>query len=237
MTGNNTGTVYALTLESEEFCGVYDDEQSLCKSFSNLKSFIAPKSLKAKKLLVGSNIVINELSHEDLDAMTDNIIKRIRTPCSHSKQPAKIVEEPPKSNNSNEVTITIPVEIRSEVMKVKERYSMFVENMTTFRRLLEDGVVHLGMKPSMVPELFRDRFHIFRDIIINKVTDEYAFGYFMDRYIPSDVMMSDSRASSFLLETINESSDDDDEDDKSSSSSSSYDEEDSGEEENQATTE
>lgn len=203
-------TVYTLECcATGAVCGIYKTESSLCASLSSLKLFVPNTRFEAKKVLLGSNIVVNHFSQEDIECATQKIVQKVQNAGSLSL-PSSAKREADLSVSPGEVLIKIPIEIRSEVKKVKEKYAVFVENLTTFRRLLQDKVVRLDMKISLVPELFRDKFYIFRDIVLNKVPDEDAFGYFMDRFMPN-------HEDNFVLETINEVSSDDDDDDDSSS--------------------
>lgn len=230
-------TVYTLLHSDKGICGVFENEESLCASLSSLKHLNPEARFEANKILLGSNIVVNHLSHDDIEStvqkLVENVNGKIPQPiiANNSSNNSDPTQEKPRHQQHpcapGEVLVKIPAEIKSEVNKVKQRYEVFLENYKTFRRLLRDKVVRLDMKTSMVPDLFRDKFYIFRDIVLNKVPDEDAFSYFMDRYIPN---YEDHQ---FVLETINEinnssddgsdddddSEDDDDDDDNSSNSS------------------
>ena len=199
-------TVYTL-IHNGDICGIFKDESSLCASLSSLRFLVPDASFEAKKVLLGSNIVVNHLSQEDIEGITKKLVEKVQgdvRACGHKEEPV-----------FGEVSMKIPVEIRSEVKKVKAKYAVFVENLETFHRLLHDNVIQLNMKLSKVPELFHDKFYIFRDIVLNKVPDEDAFGYFMDRYTPNN---------QFVLETVNDIS-------SNSSSSNSSEDTDSDKEE------
>ena len=179
--------------------GIYRDGLSLCSMYSNLKSLAPHVSFEARRLIIGSNMAVEVLADEALEEMGEGYLMT-KGPGSAAPTSAPIVDA------NGETCVKIPIETRSEVVKVKEKYSVFTENMRTFRRLLDGGVIDLGMDASAVPELFRDKFDIFRDIVSHDVPDEHAFGYFMDRYVPNQ-----RGGAAFVLETVNEVSSDDSE--------------------------
>jgi hypothetical protein len=76
----------------------------------------------------------------------------------------------------------IPIEIKFEVEKIKDKFNIFKENFKVFKKLLDDKIISLEDNKENVPELFSDKFEIYRDIQKMEVPEKEQFQYFMDRY-------------------------------------------------------
>ncbi len=173
-------TVYVLLDEKEKSWGIYSNKHSLYNMCYNLKLMNTNMKYKLHEYSINSNIIKNIIQEEDIS--------------SHLGFTQRT-----SSNVSNQTAI-IPKEIRREVEKIKEKLSIFKENFVTFHRLLKDKKIQLDeTNLGNIPPLFKDKFVIFRDIILKKVPEEDMFSYFADRYVPSQ--------GSLTIETINDMSD------------------------------
>lgn len=153
-----------LEQESGRIWGMYDDTNHL------LSTYLSVTELKPSVRLAVNQYIINTTIVRDQFNTKESILKL----CGYT---------PPRVADLDETTSTsVPREILAEVERVKERFSLFTGNMIAFRRLLDQGVITLDSPAESVPELFRDKFEIYRDIVRLEVPDNEAFTYFMDRF-------------------------------------------------------
>lgn len=77
-----------------------------------------------------------------------------------------------------------PKEMQNQINKLQEKYNMYVEEKKTFDKLVQDKALTLkDTDINQVPELFRDKFNIFRNITINNIPEEKQFDFFCNNYV------------------------------------------------------
>lgn len=161
--------VYLLKDENNEIWGVYSNKAILYNVFYNLKKMNKFAHFAISVYTLNSNIITETILEEDFFKFFG-------------------IEKKHVQDNRD---------INRELEKAKEKLNIFRENFVTFNRLLKDRVISLDeTNLSKIPELFRDKFEIYRDIILKKIPDEDQFGYFSDRYSPAK--------KSLTIETIND---------------------------------
>jgi len=158
---------YILLDNTQKIWGIFSELIPLVNAYLNILELDNTKQLEIKEYMNNTNIVCKTFDKKE------DICKLIGLKCS--------VEE------TLEETSTFPKDMKREIEKVREKYTIFHENLETFNRLLEDKVITLESPVEQIPELFQDKFEIYRDIVIKAVPKENAFSYFMDRYVPLDV--------------------------------------------------
>lgn len=81
-----------------------------------------------------------------------------------------------------------PKEMKNQIQKLQDKYNMFIEEKKTFDKLLNDKVISLdNTDMNTVPDLFRDKFEIFKNITRNGLLPEKQFDYFCDAYIEKNI--------------------------------------------------
>ena len=161
--------VYLLKDENNEIWGVYSNKAILYNVFYNLKKMNKFALFSINVFTINSNIITQTFLEEDFNTFFG-------------------IEKKHVQDNRD---------INRELEKAKEKLNIFRDNFVTFNRLLKDRVITLDeTNLSNIPELFRDKFEIYRDIILKKIPDEDQFGYFSDRYAP--------QKRSLTIETIND---------------------------------
>jgi hypothetical protein len=153
-----TKPLFVLTEKNKgKVWGVFEDTNHLMSIYRCVKELKVDAKLVVTQFLLNTTIVVHEADSED--AVTEL--------CGYQSRSCKQ---------------DLPREILPEIQRVKEKLSIFKDNMNTFKRLLDDGVITLESDFDQVPELFRDKFDIYRDIIRLDVPETEAFSYFNDRY-------------------------------------------------------
>ena len=165
--------VYVLSeIQSGKLWGIYEDLTLLLNSYLNLRA-LNLYDLQIKKLILNTNII-----HEIVDTH-----QTILDYC-HFKSPIHHKSTTNGQDPNTTIEKKYPKAIIPQIEKVEQQYSIFLSNLKTFHQLIDDKVFTLDSSVDMVPELFRDKFEIFRDIVLLNVPDEEAFTYFHDRYDP-----------------------------------------------------
>lgn len=155
--------IYVLVDQNNNTWGIFLNKTILYNMFYNLKKMNKNNTFSIHEYISNSNIIKNIINEEDFDDFVS----------------IQIYEKKEKGEH-------IPKEIKREVDKIKEKLSIFKENYIVFKKLLNDNIIKLDeTNIDNIPKLFRDKFYIYRDIILKKVPDEDAFSYFSDRYIPN----------------------------------------------------
>ena len=172
-------STFLLLDESMKSWGIYTNKAILYNMYYNLKKLDSEKQFCLHEYYTNSNCIKNTIEDDDIEEFLQGA-KQL-----HSKK---------------EKLEAIPKEIKREIEKVKEKLSIFKDNFITFKRLLKDRVISLNETDiNKIPELFKDKFEIFRDIIVKKVPPDDMFGYFADRFVPQLGTLS--------VETINDLTD------------------------------
>jgi len=154
--------VYVLSEPGGDVWGVFSEKLLVRSMYENLRRLSPLRCFRVDTVVLNTNLRIRS---EDADQF-----------CGPVEKEAEGGE------------CVVPKEIRREVEKVKSRFSVFKEGMKVFRKMLEDRSLGLNEEKDQVPELFRDKYHIMRDIILKSVPEEDSFAYFSDRYVPEDVL-------------------------------------------------
>lgn len=150
-------------LGKDKIWGIFTETSLLYSMYENLLCAAPNLELKIQQIKLNTNTLLHEWTD-------DAVIKR-------SYHPKDDILH--KQLNSQEL---VPHELRHEVSKLKVRLGEFQENLKIFKKMLEDGLLTLDSPKEQIPQLLRDKFYIYRDIVRFDVPDEDAFGYFIDRY-------------------------------------------------------
>lgn len=155
---------YILQDDTEKVWGVFNDKVLMYGMYENLTSLI-PKNRTISILLLTMN--------------TNTVIKEWKDVTEIKKQfhPSKFQCDANETKSEQ-----IPKELRQEWCKLNRRLSEFKGNFDVFKKMLKDGLISLDTDINDVPELLRDKYNIFSDIIRLEIPEDECFGYYMDRY-------------------------------------------------------
>jgi len=147
-----------LEKETNKLFGVFMNKILLYSMIQNILDICPDKRFIIREIIMNTNVTKNTYD--------DNSLKELI----------------PFDTKSFISDTNIPIDIKFEVDKIKNKFNIFKENFKVFKQLLNDKVISLDSDIETVPELFRDKFEIYRDIQQMEVPEKEQFQYFIDRY-------------------------------------------------------
>jgi hypothetical protein len=147
-----------LERNTNKLFGVFTDKVLLYSMIENIIDLAPSKMLTIKEIVINTNVTKNTYDSQSIKELLPFNTKTF-------------------SSDTN-----IPIDIKFEVDKIKNKFNIFKENFKVFKKLLEDKVITLEDDIEKVPELFKDKYEIYRDIEVLKVPEKEQFQYFIDRY-------------------------------------------------------